>query len=116
MPVKGHNKTRQRETVCLPSRSSGRRLPIIWIFHGVYQKKVKVPDGFPCLVVFTESGMVNSEALIFILERAILPNLDPGLNVIWLDLHPAHFSPAVLKWAAEQPELTLARLNKPLTE
>jgi len=87
--VLSHGKTRQRETVILPSDSTGRKFPIIWIFHGKYQKRVKVPARYPSLVIFTNSANMNGQAMVHVLKRAIFPNLLPGLNVMLLDAFPA---------------------------
>ena len=103
--MKGHSRTRQRETVVLPSCSNGKKLPLIWIFHGKYQKKVKVPAKYPTLVVFTLSAVMNGQLMVHTLDRAILPNLEPGLSVVFLDLFAAHFGDPVQEYLA-RPEVS----------
>jgi len=103
--VKGHGRTRHRETVVLPSCSNGKKLPLIWIFHGKYQKKVKVPAKYPTLVVFTLSAVMNGQLMVHTLDRAILPNLEPGHSVVFLDLFAAHFGDPVQEDVA-RPEVS----------
>lgn len=79
--VRTFGKTRQRETVILPTCADGRKLPIIFLFHGKSQLKVIVPAGRPCLVLFTKTAMINGDVLKHILERAVFPNL-PRENVV----------------------------------
>jgi hypothetical protein len=114
--VRSEGKTRCRETVILPSCANGRKLPIIWIFKGKYQKKVKVPANCPTLVLFTKSGMMNGSALVFCLTRAIIPNLVPGRNVIFLDDFKAHFGAAAQTLLADTPNLESKRIEPPLTK
>ena len=69
--VASEGKTHQRETVILPSFGTGQPLPLIFIFHGVKQLKVKVLPGFPVLVVFTRTAIMNTELLKFIFQRVL---------------------------------------------
>ena len=89
----------------LPSCGNGKKLPLIWIFHRKYQKKVKVPAKYPTLVVFTLSAVMNGQLMVHILDRAILPNLEPGLSVVFLDLFLAHFGDPVQEYVA-RPEVS----------
>ncbi len=83
--VKSVGKTRQRETVRM--RKLGMRkllrpnkLPLILIFPGTNQLHVDIPEGYPCLIMFTPKGTMNNKLLIHIFKRAIIPNLDDSLT------------------------------------
>jgi hypothetical protein len=116
--VKSQGKTRQRETVILPSKSCMRnnKFPIIWLFHGKKQKKVKVPAGYPTLVLFTETATMNGHALVHILKRAIMPNVSPGLNVLLLDAFRAHFGEAMQEYLQAEPCLEVKEIEAHLTK
>ena len=112
--VRSFGKTRQRETVILPSLGDGRKLPIIFLFHGTLQLKVVVPHGYPCL--FTNTANINSDALQHILKRAIFPNLPANqTHGLLLDDHKAHFLEAVQKLLAEH-NIHPVKIEHPLTK
>jgi hypothetical protein len=110
--VRTFGKTRQRETVILPTCADGRKLPIIFLFHGKSQLKVIVPAGRPCLVLFTKTAMINGDVLKHILERAVFPNLPREIPPMLLD---DHFLEAVVAWLA-QNNTQAVKIEHPLTK
>lgn len=113
--VRTFNKTRQRETVIFPTCADGRKLPIIFLFHGTKQLKVKVPIGCPCLVLFTKTAMISGDAFMHILERAIFPNLPSEPHGILLDEHPTHSLEAVVALLS-QHNTQAVKIVHPLTK
>lgn len=106
-----------RDTVIMITDGSGRKYPLVFNFRGKYQRKVHVPKGFPTLVCHTKTAMSNSDFIIFIIERAIIPNLTKGqIYLILLDDHPSHFSETVQAWMAKQTNLRFAKIECPLTK
>ena len=114
--VRTFGKTRQRETVILPTCADGRKLPIIFLFHGKSQLKVIVPAGRPCLVLFTKTAMINGDVLKHILERAVFPNLPREIpHGMLLDDHKSHFLEAVVVLLA-QNNTQAVKIEHPLTK
>ena len=114
--VRSDGKTRERLTVLLPSAATGKKLPIIFVFRGKNQLHVEVPEGYPCLIVFTETAVVNSGVFIYILERAIMPNLEQGDNAILLDEFTGHISATTTAWLTQQTHLDFVPIKPPLTK
>jgi hypothetical protein len=114
--VRSFGKLRQRETVILPSCGDGRKLPIVFIFHGTLQLPVAVPLGRPCLVIFTKTAMMNGSALLQILRRAIFPNLPSDeKHGFLLDDHASHFLEEV-QTSLEEHNALAVKIESPLTK
>jgi hypothetical protein len=108
--VRTHGKDKVRFTVILPFTASGFKFSLTVLFPGPNQLRVKVLEGYPVLVIFTPTAMMNSDAFQFMLERAIFPNRPPeskdtDLRAVWYDNHGSHISENTQAWFHNQPNL-----------
>lgn len=121
--VKGQGKTRERHTIILPSRADGGKLPIIFIFRGKHQLHVATVAGYPCLILFTESANSNTETILHLLRRAIIPNLHlegkeeiETPHVVLFDAYGSHFTDKVGELFENTHNLEEVMIPAPLTK
>ena len=55
--------------------------------------------------MFTEPAVTNGQVLVHILDRTIMPNIESGQNILFLDAFLAHFGAPMQEWL-EQPNVS----------
>ena len=48
--------------------------------------------------MFTEPAVTNGQVLVHILDRTIMPNIESGQNILFLDAFLAHFGAPMQEW------------------
>ena len=62
--VRSQGKEKIRDTVIMITDGAGGKYPLAFNYLGKYQQRIRVPEGYPALVLHTKTAMSNSDFII----------------------------------------------------